>query len=151
MSIKLTKSWWFAVLSEMTNKIKNRVQKKRRNADNKKFNAYERSYAELKSKGKTRRKGESQQSYSARPDMTLTGITMDSIQVSNVSNTGGYIGSLTNGNTIRHLENHKNYSILGTNPKAPEYQFFKDQFSKKMGKELKLMAKKNSKTIVIKA
>ena len=110
---KKTKTFWYALGEKTCNMIRDRVQKKHKNVYNESFAKYDENYAKLKSQSKAAARGQSQQSTSITPDMTLTGKTMSDLKVINATEksvTLGWIGIFAG--IIESLYGRKNYKVV---------------------------------------
>jgi len=139
---RLTPDWWKYLGESVCNQIRNRVQKKHQNVFQSSFQKYSKNYAKKKSAGKAKPKGYSQQSYSATPDMTLSGKMMHDLQVRAIqpdSVTIGWLG--IEANKVTELNRRKNYQIVdlhGDNPLSQkETEFVLSNFEKGIDKKIK--------------
>ena len=148
--IKLTKEWWFSVLSEVARKIRVRARDDSKNADGRTFNAYSDPYKKYKGNdfrrfkdGKRLKsvKGVSISSnQTSPPDMTATGKTLSELQATHITTSGGRVSFPTMGNIVKYLAKVKNFKIVNVGKKdliPIENKWFKSQLDKKIKKELK--------------
>ncbi len=95
---KFTPSFWAKLVGSrkgIIGQIKNRVQKKHKNYKDQLFARYSADYAKAKSSGDKKLlgiEGQNQASTSIKPDMTLTGLMMQGLQVFNISKIGASFG-----------------------------------------------------------
>ena len=93
--------------------IRTRVQNDHKNVKSQSFAKYDENYAKRKSASEAAFKGQSQQSTSTTPDMTLTGKTMGDLKVTNATDkdvTLGWIGIFAG--IVESLFGLKNYKIV---------------------------------------
>ena len=130
---KHTPEFWLALGHRIVNRIKKRVKKQHMNYMGNKFQPYSNkfsgvgwrmidgrpvfldSYKNRKKAGTAAGAGESQESYSTVPDMTLTGKTMADLQVRSWTKDHVIWGWEIFGDIVEYLHKMKNYQILGLN------------------------------------
>ena len=111
---KVKGTFWRLTGELVSNMIRDRVRKKSTNYLGAKFQSYETSYSTKKAARKAGRKGQSISSTSTSPDMTLTGKTMDDLQVRSADKDGvtyGWLGIFAD--VITNLYERKNYQVIG--------------------------------------
>lgn len=103
--------------ASITNQIRRRVRKRHQNVRGESFQDYSTSYADRKMAGKA---AGTQASYSDNPDMTLTGKTMDALEVFGATKrsvTWGWVGVFSA--NVGFLHDTKNYQIVNLGPGVP--------------------------------
>lgn len=118
--VDFPRKFWAAVGLQLCNRIRKRVRRKHKNVEGRRFADYEENYAELKSSGEIRLKGQSIKSRSTIPDMTLSGKTMDNLGVHNFDKKGVELGWLgLQAAIVEDLHGRKNYKIVNLHSDPP--------------------------------